>query len=54
MGADGSCPSCGHAIVEPTPAPRAPWHFKLMIAAVALYLGWRVVEAVIWLIERVL
>ena len=25
---------------------RAPWHFKVMVAALALYLGWRVVQLV--------
>ena len=25
---------------------RAPWHFKLMVAALAIYLGWRVVQLV--------
>ena len=31
---------------------RAPWHFKLLVAAIVLYLGWRAVEGVGWLIER--
>ena len=26
---------------------RAPWHFKLMVAALALYLGWRAVQLVL-------
>ena len=25
---------------------KAPWHFKLMVAALAIYLGWRVVQLV--------
>lgn len=24
--------------------PRAPWHFKLLVVALVLYLGWRVVD----------
>ena len=28
-----------------------PFLFKLMVALAALYLGWRLVEAVIWLIQ---
>jgi hypothetical protein len=27
---------------------RAPWHFKLLVAALVAYLGWRVVEMVGW------
>ena len=23
---------------------RAPWHFKLLVVAVSLYLGWRIVD----------
>lgn len=57
---DGTCPSCGHTVAtaaagekKKDAGPKAPWHFKLMIAAVALYLGWRLVEAVGWLIEAI-
>jgi hypothetical protein len=58
MAPDGTCPSCGHqvaaaATVTEDAGPKAPWHFKLMILAVALYLGWRLVQAVGWLIESV-
>ena len=28
---------------------KAPWHFKLMVAALAVYLGWRVVQLVLLL-----
>jgi hypothetical protein len=30
-------------------APKAPWHFKVMIGCLALYLGWRVIQGVQWL-----
>jgi hypothetical protein len=36
------------------PAPediKAPFSFKLMIALTVLYLGWRLVQGVIWLID---
>lgn len=32
--------------------PKAPWHFKLMIVALAIYLGWRGVQGVEWVINR--
>ena len=45
---DGSCPSCGRVLVDPSAAdadaPRAPWHFKLLVLALALYLAWRFVQ----------
>ena len=28
--------------------PPVPWHFKLLVGAVALYLGWRAVQGVDW------
>ncbi len=53
MNDDGTCPSCHRVIEEPTPAgegdgedEKAPWHFKLMVAALVVYLGWRFVEII--------
>lgn len=55
----GKCPVCGRAIESPTPrnsstAPtlrelskmsgeKAPWHFKLLMTMLVLYLGWRII-----------
>jgi len=51
MSADGTCPSCGRdlaadqrLITERVEAESAPWHFKLLIAALVAYLGWRIVD----------
>jgi hypothetical protein len=47
---DGSCPTCGRVVAEPdapATADKAPWHFKLMVAAVVLYLGWRLVQLIV-------
>jgi hypothetical protein len=53
---DGSCPKCGAPIqasdgddrasssVEDDLDEKAPWHFKLMVVTVAVYLGWRFVQ----------
>jgi hypothetical protein len=52
MNADGSCPSCGTVLVDPssvaTEAPKAPWHFKLLVAALVVYLSWRLVQLIAW------
>jgi len=29
----------------------APWHFWLVVVMAAVYLGWRAVEGVVWLIQ---
>lgn len=48
---DGACPTCGTAVETP-PAPasaasrKAPWHFWVALAAVAIYLGWRAIQGI--------
>lgn len=29
-----------------------PWHFKLLVGAIALYLGWRAFQGVEWLVQQ--
>lgn len=44
------CWRCGEALPPPERAPgeeiddRVPWHFKLMVVALVVYLGWRFIE----------
>ncbi|HVL28165.1 MAG TPA: hypothetical protein VM390_08450 [Acidimicrobiales bacterium] len=47
---EGGCPSCGEVIGDP---PKTPWHFKLLVVAVVVYLGWRAVQGVVWLIQHI-
>jgi hypothetical protein len=49
MGAGGECPTCGRVITE---VAGAPWHFKLLVVAVALYLGYRAWQGVDWVVHR--
>ncbi len=32
---------------------KVPWHFWVMVACIALYLGWRVVQLVGWLVAGI-
>ena len=62
----GPCPSCGSDAApevdlsgreipsgeDPGPA-KMPWSLKVLVAALVLYLGWRLVEGVGWVAERV-
>ena len=32
---------------------KAPFGFRLMIVLVVVYLGWRLVQGVLWLIDRI-
>lgn len=37
---------------RPDDEVRTPFSFKLMIVLVVLYLGWRLIQGVVWLFER--
>lgn len=32
---------------------KTPFSFKLMVVLVVIYLGWRLVQGVLWLIDRI-
>ena len=49
----GDCPD-GHHVTDPgggQPPAKVPWHFKLMLAFVVLYLGWRLVQLLGWVAD---
>jgi hypothetical protein len=47
---DGKCPS-EHQVGDPArDDTKVPWHFWLLLAALAVYLGWRVIQGVVWLV----
>lgn len=56
MHQDGTCPQCGAMLVNPAgidvkdPDAKTPWHFKLLVAAVVLYLGWRTIQIIGWIV----
>lgn len=68
LGAGGECPGCGRVVAEaaadpagdggggaggePGDEPEVPWHFKLLVVATALYLAWRAVQGIVWLVGR--
>ena len=51
---DGTCVKCGRFIADaPDPESedaKVPWHFWLLVAALVIYLGWRLVQFIIYLI----
>ncbi len=51
LGEGGACPSCGQAL-DTTP-PEAPWHFKLLLIATVIYLGWRAVQGIAWVLQKI-
>jgi hypothetical protein len=49
---DGTCPE-NHPVAEPEAPPkkkRAPWHFWVLLIGLAIYLGWRLVQGIMWLV----
>jgi len=46
---DGMCPNAHH-VADPQQAAKVPWHFWLLLTALAIYLGWRVVQGVLWIV----
>jgi hypothetical protein len=50
---DGTCTSCGSFIGEDPADAEAkgpPWHFWVLVVALVLYLGWRLIEFIGWLV----
>ena len=45
----GECPSCGRVIAQPA---RAPWHFKVLVGTAGVYLAWRAVQGVDWVLTH--
>ncbi|MHB8670771.1 MAG: hypothetical protein ACYDAD_09475 [Acidimicrobiales bacterium] len=58
--ADGTCPACGASVAAwgssqaaTSAAPsRAPWHFKALVGALVLYLGFRAWQGVSWVVHH--
>jgi hypothetical protein len=48
---DGTCPTCHRVIGDPVDN-RVPWHFWILVAAAGIYLGWRAIQGVEWLLTR--
>jgi hypothetical protein len=47
MESGGKCPTCGTVIARP--ARNVPWHFKLLLVALVIYLIYRVYWLALWL-----
>jgi hypothetical protein len=52
----GDCPE-GHHVAEPPSdepekSPGAPWHFWVLVIAISIYLGWRLIQGIVWVFEH--
>ncbi len=66
---DGAaCPDCGEVVSEANDSPQdpaheedevrtvgqsAPWHFWIVVVALVIYIGWRIVVGIGWLINQI-
>jgi uncharacterized paraquat-inducible protein A len=46
---DGVCPSCHEALEHRRPVP---WHFKLLLGATVIYLGYRAYQGIAWVVHH--
>ena len=55
MPVTGKCPACGLQIASPQEIEdageyKAPWHFKLMVVLAVVYLTWRFIQLITWIV----
>jgi DNA-directed RNA polymerase subunit RPC12/RpoP len=51
LDADRKCPTCGRVLVAPRKG--VPWHFKLMLLALAVYMVYRIYWLIEWLPKHI-
>jgi hypothetical protein len=51
MGEHGECPTCGTVIAQPSKG--VPWHFKLLLVGVVIYMIYRIYWLAEWLPKHV-
>ena len=57
----GACPTCGARLERPGPADKSeesegrvvPWHFWVLVVALVIYLGWRLIQGIGWVSRHV-
>ena len=51
-GTSGAAGAAGAADADAEVGPKAPWHFKVLLLALIVYLAWRGVQGIDWLLDR--
>ncbi|MHB8439061.1 MAG: hypothetical protein ACYDD4_07855 [Acidimicrobiales bacterium] len=49
IGDDRTCPTCETPVEDKR---NVPWHFKLMIVATVVYLGYRTYQGIAWVVHH--
>lgn len=50
LGEGSTCPTC-ERVLDTTPG-KAPWHFKLLLGSLTIYLSWRAWQGIVWVAHR--
>ncbi|MDQ6726582.1 MAG: hypothetical protein M3066_10515 [Actinomycetota bacterium] len=50
LGEGDTCPTCGKVL--DTKPSKAPWHFKLLVGSLSIYLSWRAVQGIEWVVHH--
>lgn len=53
---DGTCVKCGRFIADPAEVEnqqttKIPWHLWVLVVALVVYLGWRLVQLIQWILS---
>ncbi len=53
---DGTCTKCGVFIADTTEdedddGGKIPWHFWVLVVALVIYLGWRFIQLIGWILS---
>ncbi|MAW72542.1 MAG: hypothetical protein VYC75_11145 [Actinomycetota bacterium] len=49
----GGCPACGQWLGDPPSGGSVPWHFWVVVTGAVLYLGWRALEGIVWVLQQI-
>ena len=60
MAPDGTCMKCGSFIASPADEDgddekkksKAPWHFWVLLVALVIYLGFRLLQGIVWVAHK--
>ena len=52
---EGKCPTCGLTLAEAkdVATTKAPWHFKLLLGSISIYLAYRAWQGIEWVAHHV-
>ena len=50
LSTEGTCPICGGVVLDHR---TSPWYFKFMLVATVIYLAYRAVQGITWVVHHI-